>query len=69
MWLAVMMNPMILQVYTLGGLALSLGRRTCLSLSAKGSPSSLGLEEVQSPPRMPWGPRLCSATHKLQQTM
>ena len=26
MWLAVMLNPMILQVCTLGGLALSLGR-------------------------------------------
>lgn len=26
MWLAVTLNPMILQAYTLGGLALSLGR-------------------------------------------
>lgn len=42
MWLAVMLNPMILQVYTLGGLALSLGRRDLFEPQCQGVPLESG---------------------------
>lgn len=60
---------MILQVCTLGGLALSLGRWDLPEPQCQGVPLESGPSGGTVSTGMPWGPRPCPATHKLQRTM